>query len=79
MAALLPPGHRLETTLAALHREGAIAERARALVDAHDQGARRGRALWLAASIVACLVAAAGLALQPAVHGLLEALVHLGG
>ena len=85
VAALLPPGHRLETTLAALHREGAIAERARALVDAHDRGvrrepeARRGRALWLAASIVACLLAAAGLALLPPVHGLLEALVHLGG
>jgi hypothetical protein len=84
VASLAPPGYRLETTLAGLHRDGAIAERARALVEAasgdgplepeagREPGARR--APWLAGA----LFTAAGVLLLSRVHSLLEALVHLG-
>jgi Zn-dependent protease with chaperone function len=83
VARLTPPGHPLETTLAGLHRDGAIAERARALVEAAcgdgrvepagSECSRRG-ATWLAGP----LFVASGILLLSRVHALLEALVHLG-
>jgi Zn-dependent protease with chaperone function len=82
VAALHPPGHCIDAAVAALHRDGTIAERARALILAHDQRARPGaeprRGPRSAAVLAALTVAAVTIPLLPRVHGLLEALVHLG-
>ncbi len=84
VARLTPPDHSLETTLAGLHRDGAIADRARALVEAasgdgvvglgvgSERSLHRGK--WLAGP----LFVVSGLLLLPQVHALLEDLVHLG-
>jgi Zn-dependent protease with chaperone function len=83
LAALAPRGPILEIAAAALHREGDLAMRVRALVHAHESGesvADAPRALgtsWLAAGLFVALLAAAGASLLPRVHGMLESLVHL--
>jgi Zn-dependent protease with chaperone function len=84
VASLAPAGYRLATTLAGLHRDGAIAERARALVAAASaegrveaetgRERRPRRAAWLALP----LFVVGGALLLSRVHGVLEALVHLG-
>jgi hypothetical protein len=69
---------------ASLHREGAVADRVRALVVAHERGpdpvpgagSRRGQIL-LAAAALAALAAAPGVPGLARVHAALEALVHL--
>ena len=89
VAALVPPGQRLDATVAALHRDGALCGRVRALVSAHDRATAseagrpgsgrtpaRGLGAALALAALSTLVAAAALSLRP-VHGLLETLVHL--
>jgi bla regulator protein blaR1 len=81
VAALVPPGRRLELGVAALHREGEIAARVRALVLSHEGGASDaherapGARRWPLP--VAAGVLAAAWASLPAVHHLLETLVHL--
>ena len=82
VAALAPPGRRLELAAAALHREGTIAARVRALVLSHEEGASfeapaapNGTRRW-ALPLAAALLAAASVSLSSA-HRLLEALVHL--
>lgn len=74
----------LAVAATSLHREGAVADRVRALVVAHERGPdpapgtrlRRGWAL-LAAAALAALAAAPGVAGLVRVHAALEALVHL--
>jgi Zn-dependent protease with chaperone function len=83
VAELVPEGRRLDLAMAALHREGGIAARVRALLAAHDargepvpntSGFRAGRAaLFLGAAAVVAQAAAP----HPLVHRVLEALVHL--
>ncbi len=85
VAGLVPPGRRLDLTAAALHREGAVETRARALIAAHEargeQGVRRatladrshGLCLFLALGTFGVVAATA----LPLVHAFLEALVHL--
>lgn len=83
VAALVPPGRRLELAVAALHREGEIAARVRALVICHETDAFRetrtaptvGTRIW-ALPLASAVLAIAWLSL-PAVHRLLEALVHM--
>lgn len=83
VAALVPPGHRLEAALAALHSEGGIAERARALLQAHgrgpdaEPGPHRSPGPWLVAGLLASLLAV-GASFLPRVHAVLESLVQLG-
>jgi Zn-dependent protease with chaperone function len=83
VAALLPPGRRLELAGAALHREGAIASRVCALVVCHDEGAGReaqassaeGARRWaLPLAFIGLVTAWTSL---HAIHRLLETLVHL--
>jgi Zn-dependent protease with chaperone function len=87
VASLVPPGQRLDAAVAALHRDGALSSRVRALVAVHDQadgpaaapadhsvGRVPDTALALAA--LAALIAIGALSLRP-VHGLLEVFVHL--
>ena len=89
VASLVPPGQRLDAAVAALHRDGSLSARVRALVAAHegadtnpeeparpDRSAKRGLGTVLAVATLAVLATAGALALRP-VHGLLEALVHL--
>lgn len=74
----------LAVAAASLHREGAVADRVRALVVAHERGpdpvpgagSRRGQIL-LAAAALAALAAAPGVPGLARVHAALEALVHL--
>ena len=83
VAALVPPGRKLEMSEATLHREGSLATRVRALLEAHDRGgpadARgpspvRGAGLLAAALLVMLAVGSSAL---PAVYLALEGLVHL--
>lgn len=87
VASLVPPGQRLDAAVAALHRDGSLCARVRALVAAHDRsgvgrsesdlGATHGlRVTVVGATVVAVLVAPGFVSLH-AVHGWLEALVHL--
>jgi Zn-dependent protease with chaperone function len=89
VASLVPPGQRLDAAIAALHRDGSLSARVRALVAAHDRAARgeagrvrddqtaaRGVGAALAVAALAGLVAGSAFALRP-VHGWLETLVHL--
>jgi Zn-dependent protease with chaperone function len=90
VALLVPPGERLEASLAAFHRDGTLDARVRSLVAAHDRsvageapaaaGGRRagdrGRAAGLAVLALPLLAAAVFPCLRP-VHVLLEALVRL--
>jgi Zn-dependent protease with chaperone function len=82
VAALLPPGHRLEMPVAALHRERGIAERTLALVALHDESGtvertHGGHTAAVALGFVAPLALAGGTAALPLVHRLLEGLVRL--
>jgi len=83
VAALVPPGRRLELSLATLHREGVLAARVRALLHAHDRGVsraagapwpRRGAGAAALAALTFLVVASCAL---PVVHRVLEGLVHL--
>jgi hypothetical protein len=81
VAALAQGSPTLGIAGAALHREGCVAERVRALVRAHDRGAGepggaipRGAGVLLAALGLVLAGAAASLA---SVHSALERLVHL--
>jgi hypothetical protein len=86
VASLVPPGQRLDASVAALHRDGSLSARVRALVAAHDRAGTRparcdpsagdGPAEGLAVAVLAVLATAGAASLGP-VHGLLEALVHL--
>jgi Zn-dependent protease with chaperone function len=87
VASLVPPGQRLDAAVAALHRDGALSSRVRALVAAHDQAdgpaaAPADRSVGrvpdttLALAALAALIAIGALSLRP-VHGLLEVFVHL--
>jgi Zn-dependent protease with chaperone function len=83
VAALLPPGRRLELAGAGLHREGTISSRVRALVVRHEQGVAPGSHLRSTESACTWVLPVAALALAgawvplPAVHRVLETLVHL--
>ena len=83
VAALVPPGERLEMSAAALHREGSLAARVRALLQAHDHeapadafgpGPVRGASLLALSALFLLVVASSAL---PGVHHVLEGLVHL--
>ena len=83
VAALVPPGQRLEMSAAALHHDGSLAARVRALLLAHDheapagvigRGSLRGASLLALAALVLLVVGSSAL---PAVHLVLEGLVHL--
>lgn len=81
VAALVPPGQRFDMSVTALQRDGSLAARVRALVEAHDGPAPKGSlAPWRGVGLVV-LAALAALALGPsalpAVHRGLEQLVHL--
>jgi Zn-dependent protease with chaperone function len=88
VASLVPPGQRLDAAVAALHRDGCLAARVRALVAAHDAEGRGGAPpartrtsapgldVALAVLVLLALGSAGSSALRP-VHGALEALVHL--
>jgi Zn-dependent protease with chaperone function len=90
VASLVPPGQRLDAAVAALHRDGSLAARVRALVAAHARpsasgtpraesgpGVAHGLAVACAGVALATVVFGPGLVSLRAVHGLLEALVHL--
>jgi len=89
VAALVPADRRLHTGLAALHREGSLAARVRALVGASDVitpraspavGSGHARGIVLLVLLAgAPSLAAAVVAMLPAVHRLLEGLVHALG
>ena len=83
VATLVPPGARLEMSAATLHREGSLAARVRALLQAHDHqapaqaqgpGPVRGASLLALAALLLLVV---GSSAFPAVHLVLEGLVHL--
>lgn len=86
VAALVPADRRLDAGLAALHRQGSLAARVRALAVASDEVAPRippavGRSQSrhiVVLALIACapLLASAAVALLPSVHRLLEGLVH---
>ena len=82
-AALVPPGQRLEMSAAALHRDGSLEARVRALLEAHDHeappdpcglGSVGGASLLAVAALFLLVVGSSAL---PAVHLVLEGLVHL--
>ena len=83
VAALVPSGRSLELGLVGLHHEGSLAARVRALLEAHDRAAPpepSGPRLLRGAGIVALsALALLGIASSafPAVHEVLESLVHL--
>ncbi len=82
VAALVPAGQRFETSVAALHREGSLAARVRALVEAHDGPSPAGTPPWRARGVgllvvTAFVALALGSSALPAVHRGLEQLVHL--
>lgn len=83
VAALVPPGQRLELSVATVHREGSLATRVRALLRAHDgEGTASGSRSWprRAAGVVALAVfflLMVGSSTLPVVHRVLEGLVHL--
>ena len=90
VASLVPPGQRLDAAVAALHRDGSLSARVRALVAAHDQpsasrtpraesgpGVAHGLAVAFAGAALATVLFGPGFVSLRAVHGLLEALVHL--
>jgi Zn-dependent protease with chaperone function len=86
VAALVPPDRRLEVSFAALHREGSLFARVRALVEGDERPSprphdslRERRFVGVAALVATPLLIAALLTLLPAVHGLLEGLVHALG
>ena len=83
VAALVPPGQRLELSVATVHREGSLAARVRALLRAHDRGGSvSGSGPWplREAGVVALAVfflLVVGSSTLPVVHRVLEGLVHL--
>ncbi|HVQ31543.1 MAG TPA: M56 family metallopeptidase [Vicinamibacteria bacterium] len=83
VAALVPPGRRLELGLVALHHEGSLAARVGALLEAHDRttlpdppGSRWLRGAGMVALTALALLGIASSAF-PLVHDALEGLVHL--
>jgi Zn-dependent protease with chaperone function len=90
VAALVPPGQRLDAGVAALHRDGSLSARVQALVAAHDQasasripraesgpGIAHGLGVAFAGAALAAVLCGPGFVSLRTVHGLLEALVHL--
>jgi Zn-dependent protease with chaperone function len=90
VASLVPPGQRLDAAVAALHRDGSLSARVRALVAAHDQPSASGTSrpesdpsvahglgVAFAGAALAAVLFGPGFVSLRAVHGLLEALVHL--
>ena len=90
VASLVPPGQRLDAAVVAIHRDGSLSARVRALVAAHDQpspsGTPRaesvprvahGLAVAFAGAALATVLVGPSFVSLRAVHGLLEALVHL--
>jgi Zn-dependent protease with chaperone function len=83
VAALARNGAPLEIAAAALHREGCVAARVRALLHAHDVGGCTGPAApprgmaWIVAGFFGLLLAAASACLLPQAYAAAESLVHL--
>ena len=88
VASLVPPGQRLDAALAALHRDGSLSARVRALVAAHEgatggDGTGRGSRPALPglgpALVIPALPLLAAAAVSPLrpLHDLLESFVHL--
>ena len=86
VASLVPPGQRLDAAVAALHRDGSLSARVQALVAAHDRlsaggipgpGVAHGLAVAFAGAALATVLFGPGFVSLRAVHGQLEALVHL--